>query len=535
VAGARRDWRLTDSLVAAGLLGAATALMLAARVHLNVLSVALVFLILVVAIALFADSLTSVTAAVVAFLLFDVFFILPYYTLTVAASDHVFVLVVFLGVASVTSQLVYRVRVRTYEALNRGRQMETLNALSHALLSDVTLEEMLRTICERLTNVLQTGSCAILMPDASGVLAVREARGPQPDPDDRDHRAVAEWVFENREPAGLGLPRGKLAIFRGSATRPSASTGAATLYVPIATVSRVIGVARIGHPSEGRSFSDDQQLLLTFANHAALALERARLTEEATQVAVLARSDTLKSALLSAVSHDLRTPLASIKASVTSLLQDDITWSAADERDLLTAINEETDRLTRIVSNLLDLTRIEAGVLKPQLEWNDVGELLADVASRVRVALGAHDLTVEVAGNLPPLRFDYVELAQVLVNLLENAARYSPEGTPIELAASAVGETIEISVADRGIGIPPGEEERIFDKFYRISERPNAAGAGIGLSISQGIIHAHGGQIRVERRPGGGTVFVCVLPVEPVTTNDAEIVAGKGTQWARRS
>jgi len=436
------------------------------------------------------------------------------------------VLVVFLGVATLTSQLVYRVRIRTFEALNRGRQMETLNELSHALLSDVTLEEMLGTICDRLTRVLRADSCAILMPDRDDVLTVREARGPQPDSGDRNHRAIAEWVFEHRQPTGLGQQRGHPKFLHGVTTQILTAPAHSTLYVPIATLGRVIGVARVGHVADGRSYSaDDQQVLLTFANHAALALERARLTDEATHIAVLARSDELKSALLSAVSHDLRTPLASIKASVTGLLQEDIVWSRADERDLLMAIDEETDRLTRIVSNLLDLTRIEAGVLKPQLEWNDIAELLDDVATRARASMPQHELVVDVQDDLPAIRFDYVEIAQVLVNLLENAARYSPPGTTIELAArGSIKEVgIELSIADRGIGIPLGEETRVFNTFYRIAARPNDIGTGIGLSICQGIVRAHGGEIWVERREGGGSIFRVLLPREPLAITERAV------------
>jgi two-component system sensor histidine kinase KdpD len=524
-------WRPRESLLALGMLGLATGAMVAARAHVNVLSVALFYLIVIVAISLFADRWTSIASGFVAFLLFNLFFILPYYTLSVAAADHALVLFVFLSVATLTSQLVYRVRMRTFEALDRGRQMEKLNELSRALLSDVTLDELLETICERLTNVLRAESCAILLPDGSDRLTVRKAHGPQPDADNRDQLAVADWVFINRQPAGLGMRVEPLAIFRGRTGRAGTASRSATLYVPVATASRALGVIRVGQLNDRRASAGDQQVLLTFANHVALALERVRLTDIATRADIVARSDELKSALLSAVSHDLRTPLASIKASVTSLLQEDIDWTADDERDLLSAIDEETDRLTRIVSNLLDLSRIEAGALKPNLEPNAIGELLGDVVTRARTQYPDRAFTVDIADELPIVPFDYVEMTQVLTNLIENAVRYSPAGAPVDLAAHRVDETIEITVADRGIGIPPGDEERIFQSFYRVPGRARPDGTGIGLSICRGLIQAHGGSIRVERRPGGGSIFICTLPVGPVGVSSADAVVVEEPAW----
>jgi two-component system sensor histidine kinase KdpD len=283
--------------------------------------------------------------------------------------------------------------------------------------------------------------------------------------------------------------------------------------VPIGVSSRVSGVLYVSHADPGRRFSEnDQQLLLTFANQIALALDRVRLGEEATRAAVLARSDELKSALLSAVSHDLRTPLASIKASATSLLQPDIAWSADDQRDLLSAIDEETDRLSRLVGNLLDLTRIEAGELRPQREWNDPEEVVRDTARRAQASLPRHVIQVDVAGELPAALFDYVEIAQVLFNLIENAGKYAPPGTTIDVSCRLAQDEIEFAVADRGPGIPADEEERIFAKFYRMERQGGPHGAGIGLSICRGIVEAHGGRIWVEPREGGGATFQFTIP-----------------------
>jgi two-component system sensor histidine kinase KdpD len=512
-----RSMRHFDTVAALGILGLADVLMLAIRTHLNVLSVSLLFLILIVGISLFADRWTSVGAAFVAFLLFDVFFIPPFYTLTVARADHILALIVFLGIAAITSQLVYRVRTRAVEALHHGRQMEMLFDLSRELVGDVTTDSMLQTILGRVTQVFNVDRCVVLMPDETGRLVPRVWYRPSTEPPTLEHASLIREVFEQRHPASIGT---------------QANRHAAALYVPIATSSQSLGVIAVISGRGGQQFTlDEQHLLLTFANQAALALERARLTEEAVNAEILARSDEIKSALLSAVSHDLRTPLASIKASVTTLLQEGITRAAADERDMLSTIDEETDHLTRIVSNLLDLTRIEAGVLQPLKEWNEIEELIDETVQRVRSTLAEHPLTTRIPAGLPPLLFDYVEIAQVLTNLLENAAKYSPPGAPIDIAVCQVSDAVEIAVEDRGRGVPASERDRIFDTFYRIDQQPEVAGSGIGLSISRGIVEAHGGTIRAEPRAGGGLTVRFTLPVAARVSPEMS----ETEEWARRS
>jgi two-component system sensor histidine kinase KdpD len=235
----------------------------------------------------------------------------------------------------------------------------------------------------------------------------------------------------------------------------------------------------------------------------------------------------LKSALLSAVSHDLRTPLASIKASATSLLDDSVAWDADDRRELLTAIDEETDRLTLMVSNLLDLSRIEGGALRPQKDWYDLDELIADVRSRLAARTESHPVNVAIEPDLPLLHFDYVEIAQVLINLIENAVKYTPAGTPITLSARRVDGVIEIAVHDEGDGIPPHQQQRLFEKFYRALSPNGAPGAGIGLAIAKGLVEAHGGTIGVESAPGEGTTFRFTLPL-PVRTKAEHAAVAQG-------
>jgi two-component system sensor histidine kinase KdpD len=227
----------------------------------------------------------------------------------------------------------------------------------------------------------------------------------------------------------------------------------------------------------------------------------------------MAESDALKSALLAAVSHDLRTPLASIKAAATSLLDDSVRWDDAARRDFLEAIDEETDRLTLMVGNLLDLSRIEGGALRPDKEWYDVAELVADAAGRVATRAVDHQLTTAVEPGLPLARFDYVEIVQVLLNLVENALKYTPPGTRITISVRRLRDAIEVAVSDTGPGIPPNQLPRLFDKFYRADPSGRIPGSGIGLAIARGLVEAHGGRIWVESRVGEGTTFRFTLPL----------------------
>jgi two-component system sensor histidine kinase KdpD len=289
-----------------------------------------------------------------------------------------------------------------------------------------------------------------------------------------------------------------------------------------------------GRPGRGAFRAEDQQTLTTFVDQAALALERARLSQEVAQASALAQSDELKSALLAAVSHDLRTPLASIKASVSSLLDDSVVWDAETRRDFLVAIDEETDRLTLMVSNLLDLSRIEGGALRPRKDWYDIDELIVDVRARLAPRTKNHPLTITVEPDLPLLCFDYVQIAQVLINLIENAVKYTADGTPIAIAARRAPGAVEIAVHDDGPGIPPEHQLHLFDTFYRGNAAAAAPGSGIGLAISKGLIEAHHGLIWVESEPGSGTTFRFTLPLPPSSpatsrpVGDEAATSGKG-------
>lgn len=490
-----------------------------APVTLSVLNLLLIYLLVSFVLALLFGAGPAAFGVVLSFLAFDFFFIPPFHTFSVAQPAHVLALVIYLGIATITGQLVGRVRARTELAERERARTALLYELNAALISDVTLDAILATIVEHVVHVYGAAQSRILIPDAGGRLTVR-ARFPASAPEtiDQQRLALAVWAFEQGTPAGrdeTARRRARPPHGLGQRPRPLERRGPDVLYLPIATTTRSIGVLEVvGRPGTLSFGSEETTVLTSFANQAALALERARLSEEIVRTAAHVQSDELKSALLAAVSHDLRTPLAAIKASVTSLLDASVTWDDVARAEFLQAINEETDRLTLLVGNLLDLSRIEGGALHPIKAWYDVGELIEDVSGRTAPALTAHPLTTDVAPDVPLACFDYVEIAQVLTNLLENVSKYTPAGTAVAVSARRAGDTIEVCVTDQGPGIAAEQVPHIFDKFYRARHDGRVPGVGIGLTISKGLVEAHGGRMSATSSAGHGTAICFTLPLE---------------------
>jgi two-component system sensor histidine kinase KdpD len=350
----------------------------------------------------------------------------------------------------------------------------------------------------------------------------------------RENAGKVAWVFEHASPVGgavtaAGTPSDEVVRF----------------YLPLLSGRQVIGalgvagspaIRRLARESAAKAPEDAARrvdaadtspqvaLFRAFRDQIALVLERSSLQERAIHNEALQESDRLKNALLGSVTHDLRTPLASIKAAATSLLQPGVEWTAADRDELLTFIDTSADRLNRLVSNLLDLSRLEAGGAEPVKEWYLINEVIATVLDRLEItgATRAHRITVVAQEDLPLAPFDYGQIEQVLTNLIENALKYSPGGSEIriEAAASHDGSQLEVRVSDQGIGVPASELESIFDKFYRIqhvrlpwqTERP-PLGTGLGLAICRSIIAAHGGRVWAESHEGEGATFIFTLPI----------------------
>jgi two-component system sensor histidine kinase KdpD len=258
---------------------------------------------------------------------------------------------------------------------------------------------------------------------------------------------------------------------------------------------------------------EQRRLMEAFASLAALALERVRLAEQARQAQVFQAAERLQTALLNSISHDLRTPLVSITGALSSLQEDDGRLDAATRASLVENAHEEAERLNRLVGNLLDMTRIEAGALRVAEEPCDVQDVIGAALEQAAGRAGGREITVQTPADLPLIPMDFVLIVRVLANLIDNALKYSPPGSPIEVRARIEGPAVLISVADRGVGIPPDDLERVFDKFYRVRQPRAVSGTGLGLSICKGMVEAHGGSIWAERREAGGTVVTFSLPL----------------------
>jgi two-component system sensor histidine kinase KdpD len=451
----------------------------------------------------------SLLASVLSVAAFDFFFVPPYFTFAVSDTQYVITFAVMLVVGLVISNLAVRIREQAEAARERERRMAALYAMSRELASTRGVGQLLEVAVRHIAEVFRT-QVVVLLPDPDGRLAPNEGAGAQ-FPMDASELAVSQWVHERGQIAG-----------QGTDTLP----GASGLYVPLTGSRGTVGVLGL-RPQDPRPLQAPEQLhqLETFASQTALAIERARLAEEAERAQVRAETERLRNSLLSSVSHDLRTPLASITGAASTLLDNDGRLDAGTRRDLLEALHEEADRLNRLVQNLLEMTRLESGALQLHTEWHSVEEVVGAALGHFGKALARRGVTTRVPADLPLVPMDDVLIEQVLINLIDNALKYTPAASPIDVSAQDIGGAVLIEVADHGPGLPPGEEHQIFEKFHRTDAAPTVRGAGLGLAICQGIVLAHGGRIWAENRPGGGATLRFTLPVKEappiITENDA--------------
>jgi two-component system sensor histidine kinase KdpD len=458
--------------IALGGTAVASAGLLALRRDVSTTNVVLVFLVVVVAAAANGGLGPGATAAGLGFLAFDLLFLPPYGHLKVHDQQDYVSLAVYLLIALVVSVLVSTRERRQAEAERRERETRTLYELSSRLLVHDSLQATLEQVATTVRSLFDLAGCAILLAGADG-----RQRTVAVDGDVADHSA------------------------RQRLTVPLRSSGG-----PVGAIVLVAEEARPLHLDE-----QEQRVLNAFANQAALAVERDRQQEERAQARALAETDRLRTALLNSVSHDLRTPLSSIKASASSLLDPTVEWSPQQRREFLETIDQETDRLTRLVHNLLDMSRIEAGALDPRLVETALPDITGPVVRLAR-SKTSQPIEVDIPDDLPAVLVDPVRLDQVLTNLLDNARRYADD-KPVTVQGRTVDGRVELRVVDHGPGIPEAERERVFDQFYRLRRngRTPPDGTGMGLAISRGIVEALGGTIRVEGTPGGGATFVVSL------------------------
>lgn len=448
----------------------------------------------------------SVLASVLSVALFNFFYTHPYLTFMVENPRFIFTFAVMLVVALTISTLTVRIRQQAEASRQRERRTAALYALSREFASVRGTANLLLVAARHISDTFE-GQVVVLLPDAQDKLQPWGGGGGWWE--DRQYNAlifaldpgelgVAQWVFDHAQPAGLGTN-----------TLPSARAR----YMPLVGSRCTVGVLGI-HPTQAVRLQspDTMHLLETCASQTALALERAQLAREAEQSQVQIASEKLRNALLSAVSHDLRTPLATITGVTSGLLEEAELVDPTTRRELLQAVYEEADRLSRLVSNLLDMTRLEAGEIHLKREWQPLEEVVGAALTHLDWRLQQHPVAIDLPPELPLIPCDGVMLGQVFINLLENAVKYAPPASAIDIVARTIDGGVQVTVADRGPGIAPDEAERIFDKFYRV--QPTArSGVGLGLAICRGIITAHGGRIWVEQRAGGGAAFHFTLPV----------------------
>jgi two-component system sensor histidine kinase KdpD len=463
----------------------------------NLPNVIIIYVLSVVFVALRYGYGPALLAAVLTVLVLDFAFIRPYRSFAVAdPRDAITVAVMFVASLIIAS---LAKRVRDQASLARQREVITalLYAMSRELAGTLGIETMLRVAIRHLHDAFNA-PIAVLLPDSSGALK-SAVTGPRSFELGSSDRQVAEWVWQHERSAGWGtdtFPKtdAQFLLLRGSRGK--------------------VGTLGIKHGRDRPVDPGQLQLLRTFAAQVGSALERGQLAEAAQRAEVQIETERLRSSLLSSVSHDLRTPLGVITGATSTLLQDEQYLDPAARRDLLESAHEEAERLNRLVGNLLDMTRLASGTLKPKKEWHPLDEIIGVALNRLEVRLQGRDVRVVLPADLPPLPIDAVLVEQVLINLIENAIKYTPTGSPLELSASAETGAVEVALADRGPGIPRGERSQVFDKFYRMKPDVSDGGAGLGLAICRGIVEAHGGRIWVDDREGGGAVFRFFIPLE---------------------
>jgi two-component system, OmpR family, sensor histidine kinase KdpD len=468
---------------ATGTVGIVTAIGLLLRSYISTTDIAMLYILGIAFIGSRARYRPALVASVLAILAFDLCFVPPFYTLAVSDANYILTFAMMLVVAVLVSRLTSALRAQADAARSREARTAAAFALSSDLSAAREPVEIIRALERHSTSVVPGGAA----------VTVREADGRFASDD-----GVERWAFDHAQMAGLGTQ-----------TLPAS----AALYLPLVASDTCLGVLRIT-PTDARDVADParRQLLESFASQAAIALERVVLAAGTQQARVEVEAERLRTSLLSSLSHDLRTPLGAIEGAASSLVDSGETLSSDARRDLAQAVVEESQRMTRMIGNLLDMIRVETGALSVHQEWQPLEEVVSVALMRMDERLTGRSVTVDLPVTLPLVRIDGILIEQVLINLIENAIKYSAAGTPIDLTATATRDDVIISVADRGIGIPAGQEQSIFDKFHRVDHSSTTPGVGLGLTICRGIVLAHGGRIWAEQRPGGGSVLRVALP-----------------------
>jgi two-component system sensor histidine kinase KdpD len=491
--------RYFASLVLIGLVSAASYPL---SKFLDPTNLVMLYLMGVVIAAVFLGRGPAILASIVSVITFDFFFVSPFFSFRVSDSQYLLTFAGLLLVGIIISNFAALLRGQIEVLQQRNRQTQAINRFSRELTGAVGLEKVFDAI---IGNIGETfpGDLVIFLP-AEKVL-VKRAATPGFEISETE-LAVADWSFKNNQSAGWGTDTLSASSIR---------------YLPMLTARGTVGVLGIKPRQPENILSSEQRLLLEgFANLSALAVERASLAETAAQSELLQNKEKLQTALLSSISHELRTPLASITGVLTSLEETEKSgeekhrFDPATRIELIESAIAQARQLNRLVENLLDMTRLEAGAIHLNRELADVQDLIGSVVNQMEERLCDHPLRIHVDENIPPISMDMMLIAQVLSNLLDNACKYSPLDSPIEIWAEVKDNQAAIRVRDYGYGIPAEDLERVFDKFYRVQHHALMVGTGLGLSICRGFIEAHGGRIWAENNPDRGITMTFTLPID---------------------
>ncbi|MBS1224794.1 MAG: two-component system sensor histidine kinase KdbD [Proteobacteria bacterium] len=489
-----RGWKLQGYAWAGGVCALTTVLAKLVLPYFDLANLIMFYLVGVVWVAARYGRGPAILASVLSVLAFDFFFVPPPLSFTIADTRYLLTFFIMLAVALTISTLAANLRYQARIAMYRERRTRALNELGKELAGALMAEQIVETARHHLESLFQAKAC-FLLPDAQEKL-----HSPTSLPNHKElplDPAIAQWVYDHQQPAGMGT---------------QSLAGAPMYYLPLKAPMRTRGVLAL-EPSQKRLLflPEQARMLETLAGQIALALERVHFVEVAQDALVRMESERLRNGLLSALSHDLRTPLTILAGLADSLPLAGPPLPPA-QAEIAQAIRAESLRTNTLVSNLLDMARLQEGHVQLKLEWQPLEEVVGAALQSLAGPLARHEVHVDLPADLPLLEFDSVLMERVLCNLLENAAKYTPTGSRIEIAARSEGDRATITVADNGPGLPPGREESLFEKFTRGQDESPVAGVGLGLAIVRAIVHAHKGTVRAENRPEGGARFIITLP-----------------------
>ena len=499
------DWRPYGLAILA--VAAATGVGFLIDVWLPLPNISVAFLIAVLLIAMRLGRGPAVFASITSFISYDFFFTEPRFAFAVSDSQNLLTLFFFLVAAAIVSNLASRVRLQVDAAKTNARRTQNLYEFSRKIAVAPGRDEVLWAVVHHVASSIRGRSLILLSKD--GQLEIAAGYPPEDRLNERD-AAAAAWTWSAGKPSG-----------RGSTTLPTAEW----LFLPLKTVRGPVGVLGVQMEGQDGLSPEESRLIETLADQAAVAIERTTLVADVEAARLAGETERLRAALLSSLSHDLRTPLVSILGAATSLLNYHDSLSTGDRKDLAETIRDEAERLNRFVQNLLDMTRLGSGALKPNADWVDLFDVVGRAVERADRLLQRRHIKVDIDKTLPLLHIDPVLMEQVFFNLIDNACKYSPEGSIVTVWARRRAKDVLVEVCDQGVGIPEADRQRVFDMFYRVNAGDaQPAGTGLGLAISRGVVEAHGGTVHAEPGlHGNGTCIIINLPLaEPPSPSTGE-------------